>query len=417
MNKFIIFSFIAAVTLGLTGCGDTYSSSTEINSDGNSSVTPTLLSAQFIDAAVEGLAYDCSPSGTEGFTDHNGYFNYVEGDTCYFFVGDTNIGGTEINGTITPRTLTRIEPYLTNILRLLQTLDTDENPSNGITLPLSMTGNISLGRNFDSEIQGYLNLNNVQNALVTDTEAQQHFEQSVPFSFDNFAFYNRTYKFNVPMGDDFTFVFHIDHTFSNSIRENGTWSIENDILILTISDSTRGYDIVLNNYREANLTQYRVSDGARYVEQALINLAYVTHTPSAYDLIVNEINLPHPELVDYWSSANNDSEIHFFGDILTETTGYGSEDSYTFVITGDIALATGGTARMIKLQLRRRVVNYEVVMTYGIENRYEFRRELIIVQGDTMRLTTTHGATIYPSNLSTAKTYTRWDNSNPILDQ
>ena len=287
MKKTIIFSLIAVAALGLTGC-----SSSDSDDNNVARGTTTVLSAQFIDAAVEGLSYSCLPSEEMGFTNQDGYFNYILGDTCSFSVGDTLLGSAQITGTTTPRTLTTIEPDLTNMLRLLQTLDTDEDPSNGITLPTIMQGNIDLGVDFDAQIQGYLNRNNVSNAVVAATAANDHFEQAVPFSFDDNTFNNRSYTFSHPyMEDDLTFEFNANHSFTSSRDESGTWSIQDGILTLVVTNSNIHYDIVLSSATQANLSQYLVHDGTRYAEQEL-SVTYSVHNITVPDDEATDENTP-----------------------------------------------------------------------------------------------------------------------------
>ena len=173
----MILSLIVAAGLGITGCSSDNGSSDNGENTGKTT-KGSALSAQFIDAAVEGLAYDCQSSGKTGLTDKDGYFDYDKGDTCTFKIGSIILGSAKITGTTTPKTLTVVEPNLTNILRLLQTLDSDENLSNGITLPSNLTGTLDLGVGFDAQINDYLSKNNLQNVVVTSEDAKLHFEQT-----------------------------------------------------------------------------------------------------------------------------------------------------------------------------------------------------------------------------------------------
>ncbi|WP_345976849.1 hypothetical protein [Sulfurimonas sp. HSL3-7] len=172
MKKEILISALAAGMLTMTGCGG--------SSDSSGDDAPTTLSAQFIDAAVEGLNYECQASGKSGVTDSDGYFNYVAGDICTFKIGTVELGSAEPTGPIfTPRDLSSDPLVVTNTLRLLQTLDTDEDPSNGITLPSDVIGTIDLGADFDAEINNFLAENNVDAAVVTEEDAAAHFEESL----------------------------------------------------------------------------------------------------------------------------------------------------------------------------------------------------------------------------------------------
>ena len=171
MKKVLLTSAIVASVLSMSGCSD----SEDVSS--SNTWTTDVLSSKFIDSAVQGLDYSCVSSGETGVTDSEGVFTYVAGDECTFKVGAFVLGsGTPTGAVFTPTDITTEEPELTNILRLLQTLDTDNNVSNGIVLPSGITGTVALDVNFDAEINGFLSENNVTNAVVTGEDAVAHFD-------------------------------------------------------------------------------------------------------------------------------------------------------------------------------------------------------------------------------------------------
>ena len=280
MKKELLISVLAAGLLTMTGCGS--SSDDGAPAGGGTTIT---LSAQFIDSPVEGLSYDCQSSGTTGTTNSEGIFHYVAGDTCTFKVGDIVLGSTQISGTTTPRKLTTVEPNLTNILRLLQTLDSDENPSNGITLPTGLTGDIDLGNNFDAEINTYLANNNVTNAVVTPEAAKEHFAQSVPMSIDDSLFIGKSYTISF-YSDQSTIAFKDDHTYTfTSSSNSGTWSIQNDILILKSGLLSAYSEYTFFSGSSVHLTTYYVdANNERLGETTNTNLTYtVSTTPETPD--------------------------------------------------------------------------------------------------------------------------------------
>jgi len=128
------FSLSIAAALALSACGG-----------GGDSDTPTaVVGAQtgvFVDSAVQGLSYETS-SGVKGTTDAQGHFNYNEGDTVTFKIGGVTLGSGKATGTVTPAHIAGGEDSnkFTNLLVLLQSLDSDGDPSNGITLPTSLDG-------------------------------------------------------------------------------------------------------------------------------------------------------------------------------------------------------------------------------------------------------------------------------------
>jgi hypothetical protein len=114
----------------------------------------------YYDSLVSGLAYESrsdgavTHSGVTGEDDDPGSFNYAEGDTVSFSLGDISLGQTVAKVRVTPFDLAGIVeeaiggcevdgvlPEDTNAFRrvvnlaiLLQTLDADGNPANGIEI-------------------------------------------------------------------------------------------------------------------------------------------------------------------------------------------------------------------------------------------------------------------------------------------
>ncbi|MFB1037363.1 MAG: hypothetical protein QMC38_18700, partial [Sinobacterium sp.] len=110
------------------------------------------LEGQFIDNEVFGLRYE-SDSQT-GTTDVDGTFLYLAGEQVRFYVGDYLLGEVDAKEIITPFDLAGIEPLtgaelaqaiaangkglafnkMLGIAGLLQTIDSDNNPDNGISI-------------------------------------------------------------------------------------------------------------------------------------------------------------------------------------------------------------------------------------------------------------------------------------------
>lgn len=125
-NFLKLFVVLLSVSLIMTGCGG-----------GGTSGSLTLKTGVFLDSAVEGLNYRTATQS--GITETGGLFTYVEGETITFSVGDAIIGQTSAKEQITPIDLVpgasdEINPKVTNICRLLQSLDTDGVPENGIQI-------------------------------------------------------------------------------------------------------------------------------------------------------------------------------------------------------------------------------------------------------------------------------------------
>ncbi|MBF0096917.1 MAG: putative Ig domain-containing protein, partial [Magnetococcales bacterium] len=108
---------------------------------------PNLSVSQgvFLDSAVQGIRY--RTASFEGVTDSSGGFSYKPGETVTFSIGGVVIGTVTMGASkdlpiVTPTLLAQAmstsdsakENAVVNIVRLLQTLDDDGDPSNGINL-------------------------------------------------------------------------------------------------------------------------------------------------------------------------------------------------------------------------------------------------------------------------------------------
>ena len=116
-----------ALLIALTACGG--------GSGGTgSSLTPSI--GVFIDSPVSGINYRTT-SGS-GKTNASGEFSYVPGETVTFSIGNIDLPSTVANSTITPLNLASTtdvnNQVVSNILVLLQSLDTDGDPTNGIQI-------------------------------------------------------------------------------------------------------------------------------------------------------------------------------------------------------------------------------------------------------------------------------------------
>lgn len=188
-----------------TSTGGNTTTTTSGNNTANSNTEPattgseangaqsTLLTGQFIDAAVQGLTYS-TPSQT-GVTNVFGEFQYQAGETVQFSIG--GIGFTPVMGArfITPLDLfnTRdvTDSNVVNLARLLQSLDADGNPDNGINITQA-THELAEGMqlsfdqaNFESLVTNLIansaaqNGGNASNTLVSTEQAITHLQSSL----------------------------------------------------------------------------------------------------------------------------------------------------------------------------------------------------------------------------------------------
>lgn len=138
------------LTIGLVACGGGASSSTPTDT------SSTNLTGQFVDAAVANISYRTSPSGLTGRTNANGFFNYQSGDYIIFSVRGKDLPTVPAISKVTIGSFDNLsttdDPDLgVNIATFLQTLDQDNDPSNGLQIPTETeeTTTLATNLNFD----------------------------------------------------------------------------------------------------------------------------------------------------------------------------------------------------------------------------------------------------------------------------
>ena len=156
---------------------------------------PVTQQGYFIDSGVDGLSYSASPSGLSGVTSNGGQFDYKSGDVVTFYIGNLEIGAASGTGIVTPLALADTDDHTdttaTNISRLLQTLDEDGDPENGISLSQAVqdaaaelsgdNAEIDFGDDgFAAAAQNLVNtLDSNEPALVSEADAQDHLQNSL----------------------------------------------------------------------------------------------------------------------------------------------------------------------------------------------------------------------------------------------
>ena len=142
------FGILVMVFMGCSGGG---------GDSGVAGDRPALLNGVFVDSPVEGLYYETDTQS--GFTDANGMFAYMEGETISFSIGDVMLGQAPARGFMTPIHLVEgavdeTHPAVTNMARLMQTLDVDGNPDNGITITPEIEDEM-MGRQLDFNLDTF----------------------------------------------------------------------------------------------------------------------------------------------------------------------------------------------------------------------------------------------------------------------
>ena len=168
--KSLLASAIVSLSFSMTGCGGGGSSAgdqansvdsaannvsqqvlapaendiEEVESTDEVVVLADVQEGRFVDSAVSGLWYETATQS--GYTDVNGAFKYLAGETVEFFLGQTSLGSIDAKSLVTPLDMLKEGDHpdtLQNILRLLQTIDADADSSNGIEIDESANDYLS----------------------------------------------------------------------------------------------------------------------------------------------------------------------------------------------------------------------------------------------------------------------------------
>ena len=173
------------------------------SNDGSDGSNVATSSGVFVDSPVSGLQYD---TGTQsGLTDGNGRFFFQEGETVTFSIGDLVLGSGVARSVVTPVEIVvgavhANDLKVINLCRLLQSLDVDGDPSNGIEIPEAASDLLLAGDtiDFNQSLEEFSNdpqvlalledlsnmgafSDNGDRQLVSAAEALQHLQGTLAF--------------------------------------------------------------------------------------------------------------------------------------------------------------------------------------------------------------------------------------------
>ncbi|MBL4868193.1 MAG: hypothetical protein JKY67_17655 [Pseudomonadales bacterium] len=169
----VVFIGVTGLVISSSSCGDR-----------------KIRTGHIHDSAVQGLFW--STDSESGMTGVTGDFVYHEGDTVSFSLGAIQLGSAEAGRNLTIVNLVEgatsvTNNEVTNIARLLQTLDDDGDLENGITITEFVTLQATEDLNFDLEPsefeQGQIVIDFLArvsiNALRSAEDAQDHLSETI----------------------------------------------------------------------------------------------------------------------------------------------------------------------------------------------------------------------------------------------
>ncbi|HEH9439064.1 TPA: hypothetical protein SIA39_001017 [Aeromonas sobria] len=178
----------ALSSMVLAGCGGGDDGASTDNGGNGGNATKPALTATFIDSAVAGLNYTCG--NYTALTNEQGQFLFNDGDTCAFKLGSIQLGATQVKKgqtIVTPYTIAEKgdKERAIRIAALLQTMDADGNPSNGITLKVEDVVKLGNTIRFDNDDAFNTSLNEalkqaqIDKKVVDTTAAKAHMNASL----------------------------------------------------------------------------------------------------------------------------------------------------------------------------------------------------------------------------------------------
>lgn len=153
-----------------------------------SAANANLLTGRFVDSAVTGLTY--TTETLSGVTDGNGSFDYLPGESVTFSLGGIVLPAVQGAALLTPLDVFATDNIadirVINLTRLLQTLDVDAEPENGITISdaaiASATGLIAdfSSPAFDAQVFNLVaNAGSSNTSLIEGMDALDHFQETL----------------------------------------------------------------------------------------------------------------------------------------------------------------------------------------------------------------------------------------------
>ena len=284
MTKKIVSTCVVIGTMFMViGCGavDDLVDKYAPDEDDNSVLTGT---SYYIDSAVSGVNYTCGSQ--EGITGADGSFTFEYGSGCTFYLGDMELRSVDAGLLMAGESVveTNVE-----IARVLQSLDSDGNPDNGITI--------------DAEIVTAMAEAGIT-TLPNTTEELAVFEE-------------------VLLANDLTLVStdeaqsHLDETVSELLLAGKTFyvvgqNVVNDVTDIWGGEATFNADLTEMTYIEA----YGPDAGVIEIEPISIDgnrLVFENDTDGTVT-IIGENKGDYIELTDYHSDGTIDSHIRFYFD-------------------------------------------------------------------------------------------------------
>lgn len=138
---------------------------------------PAVKQGQFLDSAVQNIdVYQNSKKIST--TDKEGKYVYLDDSAVTFKVGKLTLGTSEAKDIVTPADFSKDTNVVTKVLQVLQSLDDDNKPENGIFIKPTVIEQLKEADLSQEAVTAETVLMGVVNHIVKPEQAIQHFAQS-----------------------------------------------------------------------------------------------------------------------------------------------------------------------------------------------------------------------------------------------
>lgn len=169
MKKIVSSSLVLGAMMSLVGCG------------GGSDTSASTGTAYYVDSAVSGVNYVCGTQ--EGITGSDGSFTFDVGSGCTFYLGDIMLREVAVGSL---KDGAKIVEDDAKIGLILQNLDSDGNPDNGITISeeavavMQENGVAALPSTVEeAEALAATISSSTGNPVITQADAQTHLDSTM----------------------------------------------------------------------------------------------------------------------------------------------------------------------------------------------------------------------------------------------
>ncbi|MDT0602507.1 pectinesterase family protein [Thalassotalea castellviae] len=265
-----------------------------------------------VDSPIAGISYS-SDSVSNGTTNADGQFDYFRGEAITFSIGEIIFPSVAATNIITPleifNTDTAFHPAVINALRLLQTLDSDGDPNNGISISDAAKNaaqlNLAEGQtvteffsqdavDFDAAIHTWLaDAGTVNSALISADQAILHFVDYIfeqynstqPNAFSTASFNGEV--FNPFLSGSTASLEQLVFSPTDDTNQSGTFSrqIEGEEIAAGSYEFLFGNRVLAFTPSDSSETQYIISRSHNTVNDAY-SVCYTTDASALASLVL-----------------------------------------------------------------------------------------------------------------------------------